>query len=421
MKKSDQLKLERTAKVEAQGVLLNKAKAENRELTAEENASFDALDSEIGDLDGQIQRQVRIEAAELRAAEVAGSSVVVVAGKEQRAFSINRAIRSLVSGAALEGPELEANQRGIEAARAAGIGVAPSSFTVPLFATRADGQTVTEDSGAYGGNTVATDVLAPIDFLRPKPVVESLGAVFLTGLQGNVQFPKNNGGVTATWEGEVDEVTNTKTAWGKIEMKPRRLAVSVLVSLQNLMQSSFDMELYTMNEIRKAIENEIDKDALYAILDDSGVNTVAIGTNGGPLTFAKAVDMETEVYVDNANGARMNYVSNSKVRGKAKTTVLESGQATYLLQNNEINGYPFANSNHIPSNLVKGTSGSVCSALIFGDFSKLVVGQWGFMDLSVDDKSRKKEGYIEITANVYLDTAALEPKAFSVCKDITTA
>lgn len=423
MKKSDQLKLERTAKVEAQGVLLAKAKAENRELTAEENTSFDTLDSEIGALDGQIQRQVKIEAAELRAAEITGNTVAVVSAgaPAQRSFSINRAIRSLVSGAALEGPELEANQRGVEAARAAGIGVAPSSFTVPLFATRADGQTVTEDSGAYGGNTVATDVLAPIDFLRPKPVVESLGAVFLTGLQGNVQFPKNNGGVTTTWEGEVDEVINTKTAWGKIEMKPRRLAVSVLVSLQNLMQSSFDMELYTMNEIRKAIENEIDKDALYAILDDAGVNTVAIGTNGGALTFAKAVDMETEVYVDNANGARMNYVSNSKVRGKAKTTVLESGQATYLLQNNEINGYPFANSNHIPSNLVKGTSGAVCSALIFGDFSKLVVGQWGFMDLSVDDKSRKKEGYIEITANVYLDTAALEPKAFSVCKDITTA
>jgi HK97 family phage major capsid protein len=58
---------------------------------------------------------------------------------------------------------------------------------------------------------------------------------------------KNNGGVVATWEGEVDPVTNTKTAWGKIAMAPRRLAVSVLVSLQNLAQSSFDM-VYTMNE-----------------------------------------------------------------------------------------------------------------------------------------------------------------------------
>lgn len=424
MKRSDQLKLERTAKVEAQGKLLSTAKAENnRALTEAENASFDALDGEIDALDDQIRAALKIEKAEVRAAELEGRQPLnqEEKPKPKRSFSLNAAIRALVNGAPLEGAELEANQRGAEAARAAGIGVSPSSFTVPLLDTRADGQTVTEDSGAYGGNTVATEVLGPIDYLRPRPVVESLGAVFLTGLQGNVQFPKNNGGVTATWEGEVDEVTNTKTAWGKIEMKPRRLSVSVLISLQNLMQSSFDMELYTMNEIRKAIENEIDKDALTAVLDDSGVNTVAIGTNGGALTFAKAVDMETEVYVDNANGARMNYVSNSKVRGKAKTTVLESGQATYLLQNNEINGYPYANSNHIPSTLTKGTTSGTCSAMIFGDFSKLVVGQWGFMDISVDDKSRKKEGYIEITANVYLDTAALEPKAFTVCKDITTA
>jgi hypothetical protein len=88
----------------------------------------------------------------------------------------------------------------------------------------------------------------------------------------------------------------------------------------------------------------------------------------------------------------MNYVSNSKVRGRAKQTVLEAGQASYLLQNNEINGYPFEMSNHIPSNLTKGTAAGTCSAVLFGDFSKLVIGQWGFMDLSVDDKSQKKKG-----------------------------
>jgi HK97 family phage major capsid protein len=124
---------------------------------------------------------------------------------------------------------------------------------VPLFETRADGQTVTQDAGAFGGNTVATELRGPIDYLRPMPVLKTWCSV-LTGLSGNVEFLKNNGGVVATWEGEVDPVTNTKTAWGKIAMAPRRLAVSVLVSLQNLAQSSFDMEVYTMNEIRKAIE-----------------------------------------------------------------------------------------------------------------------------------------------------------------------
>ena len=427
MKKSDQLKLERTTKLEAQKKLVDTARAEqNRDMNDAETASFDALQEEIATLTLSIQRA---EQAESNEALLTGATRIDNNGAEgdekkpkvKRSFSLNAAIRSLVNGSPLQGAELEANQRGIEAARAAGIGVSPSSFTVPMFDTRADGQTVTADSGAYGGNTVATDLAGPIDYLRPRPVVESLGAVFLTGLQGNVQFPKNNGGVTATWEDEVAEVANTKTAWGKIEMKPRRLAVSVLISLQNLMQSSFDMEVYTMNEIRKAIESELDKDALSAILNDSGVNPVAIGTNGGPLTLDVAIDMETAIFTDNADANVMNYVSNSKVRGKAKKTKIEDGQTDKLLQLNEINGYNYTNSNHIPSTLTKGTASGVCSALIFGDFSKLVVGQWGFMDISVDDKSRKKEGYVEITANVYLDSAVLQPDAFAVCKDITTA
>lgn len=437
MKKSAELRQELNQLVGSQEAIMNGAKTANRALTADEGTQFDNLQTQIDEKRAEI---VRMEKFENNQREVTNETSVIEREVEKPAqkktFSLNKAIRSLVNGVPLEGAELEANQRGVEAARSAGIGVPPSAFTLPMFdsrsvnfETRADGQTVTQDTGGYGGNTVATDIMAPIDYLRPKPVVESLGAVFLTGLQGNVQFPKNNGGVTASWEGEVDEVANTKNAIGKIEMTPKRLSVSVLVSLQNLMQSSFDMEVYTMNEIRKAIENEIDKAALtgasggnspVGVLNASGVNTYAVGTNGGPLTFAGAVQLETEVYVDNANGARMNYVSNSKVRGKAKTTVLESGQATYLLQNNEMNGYPFVNSNHIPSNLTKGTSSGVCSAIIFGDFSQMVVGQWGFMDISVDDKSRKKEGYIEITANVYLDVALKQPTAFTVCKDLTT-
>jgi hypothetical protein len=42
------------------------------------------------------------------------------------------------------------------------------------------------------------------------------------------------------------------------------------------------------------------------------------------------------------------------------------------------------------------------------------------MDISVDDKSRKKEGYVEITANVYLDSGILQPTAFTKVLDLTT-
>jgi hypothetical protein len=42
------------------------------------------------------------------------------------------------------------------------------------------------------------------------------------------------------------------------------------------------------------------------------------------------------------------------------------------------------------------------------------------MDLSVDDKSRKRRVYRD-HCKMYLDVAVLEPTAFTVCKDVTTA
>lgn len=441
MKKSAELKQKRAQKIEAQKTLRTKAVAENnRDLTEQETADFRSLQGEIDALTGQINDELAYE-ANLRMTEGTDDPGLNDdnQGRQQRSanepFSINKAIRSLINGTALTGQELEAHQRASEVAKRAGVGVNPGGMMVPLFdsrsvETRADGQTVTQDSGGYGGTTVATELGAPIDYLRPQPVLESLGAVFLTGLVGNLSFPKNNGGISAVWKGEVDTVDTTKDAWGEVEMTPKRLTVRVPISLQNLMQSSFDMEQYTMKTIRDVIANAIDKAGIngsgtgepIGILNASGTNSVAMGTNGAAPSWASVVALETPVFVENANSSKMNYLSNPKVRGKFKVTPQESGQASYLMASDgTVNGYPMSVSNHVPSNLTKGTSTSVCSAAIFGDFSQLVIGQWGFMDLTVDDKSRKKDGYIEIIANVFVDVLVKQPKAFTVVKDLLIA
>lgn len=433
MKKSAMLLQERASKIEAQKALHTVAGTEKRSLNETETATFRALQTEIEALSGQIADALAYE-ENLRSLEGSQSIGFVPEGgeapKAKRTFSLNKAIRALISGTSLDGVELEASQRARRAAELSGVGLSPSSLAVPLFSeTRADGQTVTGDAGAYGATTVATETMGPIDYLRPTPILEKVGAVFLTGLSGNISFPKNNGGITAAWKGEVDTSDNTKDAWGEVEMTPKRLTVRVLVSLQNLMQSSFDMEAYTMKTIRDEIANAIDKAGINGsgtgepkgILNYSGVNTLALGTNGAAPTWPTMVALETPVFVANANSAKMNYLSNPKVRGKLKVTAKESGQATYLMaEDGSVNGYPFAVSNHVPSNLTKGTANAVCSAAIFGDFSQLVIGQWGFMDITVDDKSRKKDGYIEIIANVFVDVAVKQETAFTVVKDILT-
>jgi HK97 family phage major capsid protein len=426
MKKSDQLKLERTAKLNAQSAFITTAKNETRELSETENTSFDSLQGEIEALDIQIERAMKIEAAELRIAGQNGTSQANAADEaveEKGVFSIHRAIRGAMVNGTLEGVEKEMHERTLEAAKTANISL--SGIAIPM--NRAV-QSVTGDSGAKGGKLVQTDLQSPIDFLRPEPLMAQIGATYLTGLTGNLRFPKNEGGIVASWEGETATTPETANSYGYLDSTPKRLSVTVPISLQNLMQSSIDLEMYTINEINAAIENAIDAAAVngsgsgqpLGILNNADVNAVATATDGEVPSWDTIVDAETNVFVANASSARMNYVVNPKTRGKLKKTKHAAGDLNYIMGvDGAVNGYNSAVSNHVPSNLTKGT-GVNLSALVFGDFSQLLINQWGFMDLSVDEFSRKKEGLVEVTVNVFIDVLVKQPKAFSVVKGLIT-
>lgn len=429
MKKSAELKQERAQKIAAQKDLTTVATTEKRALNEPETTAFRAVQIEIENLTGQIRDAEAFEQNQrsLEGSTGTGFNPEVEAPKAKRTFSLHRAIRSqLVNGnVPLEGPELEMHQRATRAAVEAGIATG-GGFA---FETRAAAQTVTGDTGTKGGALVATDLQSPIDFLRPEPLMKKLGASYLTGLTGNLRFPKNEGGIVASWEGETDTTDETANVYGYVDSIPKRLSVTVPISLQNLMQSSIDIEMYTIKEINAAIENKLDATAIngtgtgqpFGILNATGTNAVALGANGAVPSWDMIVDAETGIYVANANSAKMSYVVNPQTRGKLKKTKHTAGDLNYLMdKTGEINGYPSTASNHVPSNLVKGTSGAVCSALIFGDFSQLLINQWGYMDLSVDEFSRKKEGLIEVTVNLFMDVLVKQPKAFTVCKDILT-
>lgn len=426
MKKSVALKQDRHAANEKQLALINKAKEEKRDFSAEEATEFDTRAAEITALDAQIVRAEQIEETETRAAAANGQPVVPDApnGEEKRAiFSIHKAIRSQMRNGSLEGVEKQAHEKAFAEAREANI--TTQGVVIPI--NRAT-QSVTGDSGAKGGNLVATDVQEPITFLRPAPLMETMGATYLTGLTGNLRFPKNEGGIVASWEGETEKTDETANTYGYVDSIPKRLSVTVPISLQNLMQSSIDLEMYTINEINQAIANALDLAAVngsgtgqpLGILNNSNVNVIATATNGSAPSWDLIVDSETSVFVENANAARMNYLVNPKTRGKLKKTKHEAGSLNYIMAlDGQVNGYDSAVSNHVPSNLAKGT-GSNLSAMIFGDFSQLLVNMWGFMDLSVDEFSRKKEGLVEVTVNIFADVLVKQPKAFSVVKGLIT-
>jgi HK97 family phage major capsid protein len=434
MKTSVVLKQERAAKFKAQKELRDKASAEKREkLSEEETTQFRALQGEIDTLDTEIEDAEKFEETQRKlalsgAGESAGKGEEKEHDKLIKRYSLHRAINAEREGRSLDGVEKEIHDETVKRAKSAGIAI--SGLAVPTaIQKRFAGQSVTQDSGANGAAFVDTEMQAMIDFLRPKPVLETLGATYMTGLSADVKFPVNDGGIAAYWEGEVDAGVLSKNTYTNKTMKPKRLAAGVPLSIQNIIQSSVDLEALTLREINAVMANALDiaaingsgaSDQPLGILNAPGTNVIAIGTNGGALTWPHIVDMESKVFIENANSAMMAYLINPVTKGKLKVTKHEAGDLAYLMaQDNTINGYNVGVNNLVPGDITKGT-GTNLSAAIFGDFSQVLIGQWGFVDLTVD-KSSALSGYFTLIVNAFYDVLVRQPKAFTVIKDISNA
>ena len=82
-----------------------------------------------------------------------------------------------------------------------------------------------------------------------------------------------------------------------------------------------------------------------------------------------------------------------------------------------MNGYRAVFSNNLPSNITKGT-GTDLSAMIFGNFNDLVIGQWGGLEVLVDPFTQATTGVTRYVINSYFDVAVLRAASFSASDEI---
>ena len=96
--------------------------------------------------------------------------------------------------------------------------------------------------------------------------------------------------------------------------------------------------------------------------------------------------------------------------------------ARFLLDGDftRLNGYAIEWTNLVPSNLTKGTSSQVCSAMIFGNFEDLFIGEWGGLDIVVDPYTKAGSGEVVMTVNAWNDVLVAQPKSFAKIVDLTT-
>lgn len=393
------------------------ATAENAEALAKGIAKIKELLSELDQAE-------TIERAAQKAADEELDRKQRIAG---RPFSLLRYISGIVSGN-LSGLEREVDQMGAEEYQR--LGLTRQGHVIPsAYLRAASGQNHT--TAADGGNLTEEGERRYLDILKDKLVVSSLGATVLTNLVGTFTAISSSA-VQAAWEGEGEKNELKKLTYSKLTMTPHRSSVSVATTKDLLRQTSYDVEQDLLTKITDAHAALLEKAAICGagtageptgILNTEGIGNVAVGTNGGPVTWKLIVALETDVNSKNANRGRMAYLSNAKVNGALKTTEKAANTARFLLSDEApkiLNGYPFDWTNVVPSDLTKGTASEKCSALIFGNFQDLYIGQWGGIDIVVDPYTGARSGEIYITINAWNDVKVVEPKSFAAIKDITT-
>lgn len=336
-----------------------------------------------------------------------------------------------------------------EVMRSSGLSASSErSFYVPFSAlTRA---TYVTSGATTGGNLVETDLLADdfIEALRNASPVMGLGVRSMTGLVGDVAIPRRSG-VASTYylSSETTAITQSESTFDQVTMSPKNLAALSKYSRQTLIQATPGIESLVRTDLTDGILAALDSAIINGsgssgqptgIRNVSGIGSVAMGTNGGALTMEKVVDLETEILQDNALvGNAMAYVTNAKVVAGLKK--LRAGGSTTtdgaFLFNSDLqaigrgptpltlNGYPLATTNAIPSNLTKGSSSSVCSALVAGDFSQAMVGFYGNgLEIVVgEDSDDFAKALSSVRGIISFDVAVRHAQSFASIEDITTA
>ena len=173
-------------------------------------------------------------------------------------------------------------------------------------------------------------------------------------------------------------------------MVGRTLGARTDVSRLLLLESDPSIEQIVRDDLLNAVANKIEDVAIEGgasneptgITQTSGIGSVAIGTNGGAPTWAMVTDLVKEVEVDNAalNAATLGFITNPKAKSKMANTVRVSSTDSHMILNDpydSIYGYRLGISTNVPSDLTKGTTSGTCSAIIFGDFSQLMMGIFG--------------------------------------------
>ncbi|MEH4014886.1 MULTISPECIES: phage major capsid protein [Escherichia] len=330
--------------------------------------------------------------------------------KMEKTFDLNNVIRSLVDGDVLGANEAEYSAMAATATMQRGRAARGGSVFVPAAAMRA----------ASEGNTKATltDITdekllteSYVEMLLPQSVLGRLGVTVLSGLNAPIAVPKMTASSVEAF-GFVDEngsAPESKATFANVKMSPKTFAGGNPISRASIKQVPGIATLIT-DHINKAVRIKLEQ----LILSDKDNTRGPAGlvkqlVDGGRVTkkaafsykdFLKEIAALTDAGVP---AQSIKFAMSGATAAELESTLKDNGVSGYIIENGKLAGYDVVTSGVIPADHI-----------VLGDFSGIMIGEWGGLELDMDDTTYRAQSAIVPRIWVDLDFTVVQPEALKV-------
>ena len=257
--------------------------------------------------------------------------------------------------------------------------------------TRAVTQTVSAD-GVHD-EIVEEEFKGLLEPLYADSVISNLGITIYNGLPAGDFKVSAMGKGSAAWADETGTAAESKNTFSHVTLQPKRISAQLSYSKQFLAQDTIGAEAAIRRDIYNALVAQIQHTMLSA--DAAGTNKPAGIFNGVTAknisSYAELCDVEATVDDSNVKGERK-YLMSNKAKAILRCMPKSSLTTELVLDGNDIDGTPVIANSDVPT-----------TQYAYGDFSNIVMGTWGNVDLIIDPYTLAAENSIRIVVNAFVD------------------
>ena len=367
---------------------------EPRDLTAEEQTSFDELKAKAQGLQAQIKRE-----EEVLAFKASAASPVIVPGNP-----------GTPSGTVPAQPKVE-TKPGIMVARiaqAVAIGgsdqrtvanAAEQLYGTDMGQIVANMEQATDTKGGFLVDEAYSSDF--IDILRPRVVIRQMGARTVPMPEGNLTTRKKTAGTSASYVGERVPAPTTGATVGQISMSAKRLTALVPITNQLIRRASMNVQMMIRDDLVEGVSVKEDQQFLRGTASATAPAGLRNLIAAGNVIASNAV--VNLVNVTNDLGKLRLAVLNANIPMTQCGYIMSPRSLLFLENLRDGNGnkafpevaegrlgiYPIGVTTSVPDNLGAGTDES---EIYFGDFAQFMIGDTERVAIAASDVAAYDDG-----------------------------